>query len=76
MEPGFTANRALYRHHQSYASATGATSPSAAVVPQRIDEACWIRAALGTSIRCINLGHSADVCTQVAIDLADSVCDF
>ena len=73
--PRFTAANSLYSNHSRYLAQTS-TAPNPQVIPQRINQACWIRAALRTSFRCLNLGYSAELCAQTASDLADSVCDF
>lgn len=73
--PGFAAECALNSNHGRYLTRT-CTIPNQQVIPQRINQACWIRAAIRTSIRCLNLGYSSELCAQTASDLADSVCDF
>ena len=73
--PGSTAESSLTNKGGHYTTRTS-IGPSSEVIPQRINQACWIRAFIRTSVRCINLGYGADLCAETAGDLADSVCDF
>jgi hypothetical protein len=73
--PRFTAELALSSSQGGYRTCIQ-MAPTPQVIPQRINQACWLRAFIRTSFRCVNAGYSSDQCAQVAGDLADSVCDF
>lgn len=73
--PGFTAEYVLYRNHDRYVSRMNTVSKQH-VIPQKINDTCWMNRFERTYFRCVSIGYDIESCMQVAAGLADSVCDF
>jgi hypothetical protein len=73
--PGFTAECALYGNHDRYQNCTR-MAPNPQVIPQAIDEGCWLNAWYRTYYHCRYIGYGSVDCMLTAYGLADSVCDF
>jgi hypothetical protein len=75
--PGFTAEGALYRNYQDYATGidiTGNSQSTDSQVTPQLRPLCFVRSFGRTFSRCLGLGYSVGACDQVAWDLAMSVC--
>ena len=73
--PGFSGERSLYSHHDRYVTRI-CTASNQQVIPQTINDKCWIDRFERTYFRCVSIGYDLDPCMEVAAGLADSVCDF
>jgi len=73
--PGFTAEDALYRNHQLFASAVHHPFSNDSQVTPQLRPVCFIRSFARTFSRCVSIGYDVGTCDQVAWDLAMSVCD-
>jgi len=73
--PGFTAERSLYRSRERLVTGI-CTVSNQQVIPQTINDTCWMNRFERTYFRCVSIGYDLEPCMQVAAGLADSVCDF
>lgn len=73
--PWFTAECALYSNHDRYMTRI-CTASNQKVIPQKINDKCWMDRFERTYFRCVSIGYDLEPCMKVAAGLADSVCDF
>lgn len=73
--PCFTAECALYSNRNRYVARIR-TASNQQVIPQKINNKCWSDRFERTYLRCVSIGYDLEPCIEVAVGLADSVCDF
>jgi hypothetical protein len=73
--PGFTAESGLYSGQDRYQNCARMAA-TLQVIPQVLNRNCWERVSQRTYWHCRYIGYDWRPCVEVAVDLANSVCDY